>query len=236
MQKKKKQTTKRKRKYVKTKRKIRYDRIFICVLLLSLVGYLCYFILNKPLTNIYVYGNDYLKDQYIIDAAGLRNYPSTLTFSTSSIARTLEDDPLIINATVHRTSFRGISITVEENKPIFYNQSKSETVLSDGKTVKEKYNVPLLINYTPNKLYKQLIEALNEVDVDVFERISSIKYDPNDVDSGRFLLSMRDGNYVYLSINKFTNINNYIKIIRKFENKKGILYLDSGEYFKVMEG
>ena len=72
--------------------------------------------------------------------------------------------------------------------------------------------------------------------MDVFERISSIKYDPNDVDSGRFLLSMRDGNYVYLSINKFTNINNYIKIIRKFENKKGILYLDSGEYFKVMEG
>ena len=235
MSKKKRKVTKKKNRRV-NKRKIRYDRVAICVLLFVLVGYLFYMILNKPISNIYVYGNEFLKDQYIIDEAGLRNYPSTLTFSTSKIARTLEEDPFIKKARVRRTSLRGISITIEENKPLFYNQSEGETVFADGKTVKEKYNAPLLINYTPNKIYKQLIEALNEVEDDVFDRISSIKYDPNDVDSGRFLVSMRDGNYVYLSINKFTEINNYIKIIRKFENKKGILYLDSGEYFKVMEG
>ena len=47
---------------------------------------------------------------------------------------------------------------------------------------------------------------------------------------------MQDGNYVYLTLDRFRNINNYVEIIRKFEHKKGILYLDSGEYFKVFEG
>ena len=46
---------------------------------------------------------------------------------------------------------------------------------------------------------------------------------------------MNDGNYVYITINKLPNINNYVNIIKEFNGKKGILYLDSGEYFKIME-
>ena len=46
---------------------------------------------------------------------------------------------------------------------------------------------------------------------------------------------MSDGNYVYLTLEKFEVIDNYVDIIKTFNNKKGILYLDSGEYFKIME-
>ena len=48
---------------------------------------------------------------------------------------------------------------------------------------------------------------------------------------------MSDGNYVYLTINKFENINAYIEIIKQkqFENKKGILYLDAGNSFEIIE-
>lgn len=234
--KKKKKNSKKRTKVKKKRLKIRYDRIFICLILLLLVGYICYFILNKPITNIYIYNNEVLKDQYIIDEAGLRDYPSTLTFSTTSIKNKLEEDPLIKKATIKRLLFRGISITIEENKPLFFYQPENKTVLESNEMVKEKFDVPVLINFVPDKIYKQLVSNMAEINDDVFKRISTIKYDPNDVDSGRFLLSMNDGNYVYLSINKFTDINNYIAIMQKFENKKGILYLDSGEYFKVMEG
>lgn len=234
--KKKKKYSKKSTKIKKKRIKIRYDRIFICLILLLLVGYICYFILNKPITNIYIYNNEVLKDQYIIDEAGLRDYPSTLTFSTTSIKNKLEEDPLIKKATIKRLLFRGISITIEENKPLFFYQTENKTVLENNEMVEQKFDVPVLINFVPNKVYKQLVTKMSEINDDVFKRISTIKYDPNDVDSGRFLLSMNDGNYVYLSINKFTDINNYIAIMRKFENKKGILYLDSGEYFKVMEG
>jgi hypothetical protein len=74
-----------------------------------------------------------------------------------------------------------------------------------------------------------------QVDDNIINHISEIKYDPNEVDEGRFLLTMTDGNYVYLSINKFDSINSYITIMKKFQDKRGILYLDSGEYFKVLE-
>ena len=43
---------------------------------------------------------------------------------------------------------------------------------------------------------------------------------------------MNDGNYVYLTLKKFDNINKYVDMIKSFDNKKGILHLDSGEYFK----
>ena len=234
--KKKKKNSKKRTKVKKKRLKIRYDRIVICLILFLLVGYICYFILNKPITNIYIYNNEVLKDQYIIDEAGLRDYPSTLTFSTTSIKNKLEEDPLIKKATIKRLLFRGISITIEENKPLFFYQTENKTVLENNEMVQEKFDVPVLINFVPDKVYKEFINKMSEINDDVFKRISTIKYDPNDVDSGRFLLSMNDGNYVYLSINKFTDINNYIAIMRKFENKKGILYLDSGEYFKVMEG
>ena len=234
--KKKKKNSKKRTKVKKKRIKIRYDRIFICLILFLLVGYICYFILNKPITNIYIYNNEVLKDQYIIDEAGLRDYPSTLTFSTTNIKNKLEEDPLIKKATIKRLLFRGISITIEENKPLFFYQTENKTVLENNEMVQEKFDVPVLINFVPDKVYKEFINKMAEINDDVFKRISTIKYDPNDVDSGRFLLSMNDGNYVYLSINKFTDINNYIAIMQKFENKKGILYLDSGEYFKVMEG
>lgn len=228
--------TRRRNRRNKKRLKIRYDRILLCLFLLFLVGTILWGILNKPITNIYVSGNKLLRDQTIIDEAGLRNYPSTLTFSTINISKKLTRHELIARAKVYRTGFRSITIKIEEDYPLFYDKYKSKTVLSSGKKVSTKYEAPLLLNYTPVKIHKQLVASLTMIHDDVFSRISTIKYDPNEVDEGRFLISMRDGNYVYLSINKFDQLNNYIKIMRKFENKKGILYLDSGEYFKVMEG
>ena len=77
------------------------------------------------------------------------------------------------------------------------------------------------------------------LDRNVIYRISEIKYDPNNVDSERFLLTMNDGNFVYLTLAYFDKMNSYVNIhldiVSKYGNKKGILYLDSGEYFKILE-
>ena len=94
---------------------------------------------------------------------------------------------------------------------------------------------PTLINYVPDTIYLEFIESMKKIDKDILNRISEIKYDPNDVDDRRFLLTMNDGNYVYININRFNNLNMYQKLITKLMGKKGILYLDSGEYFKIIE-
>ena len=76
---------------------------------------------------------------------------------------------------------------------------------------------------------------MQRVDIDILERISEIKYDPNDVDKERFYLTMNDGIYVYVTLNKFDKINDYDDIVSTLQDKKGILYLDNGEYFEVFK-
>ena len=46
---------------------------------------------------------------------------------------------------------------------------------------------------------------------------------------------MKDGNEVYITLNKINELNNYTKIKRQLGDKKGILYLDSGNYFEIKE-
>ena len=45
---------------------------------------------------------------------------------------------------------------------------------------------------------------------------------------------MKDGNYVYITLTKIKNINNYEQILPSLEQKKGFLYLDSGQYFNYI--
>ena len=46
---------------------------------------------------------------------------------------------------------------------------------------------------------------------------------------------MNDGIYVYLTLSKFDKINDYDEIVSTLGDKKGILYLDSGEYFEIFK-
>lgn len=72
-----------------------------------------------------------------------------------------------------------------------------------------------------------------EVNNDILYKISEIEYRPNEVDKERFLLTMNDGNYVYVTLYTFDKINQYDAIYPTLENKNGILYLDSGNYFEI---
>lgn len=246
MAKKKKRVTKQRKK--KTKKttptrtrkqkriRIRYGRIFIALVLLGLCIYLFFTIFGFNIKNIYISGNTYLSDQEVIEKAGIADYPSTFSALCIPTKQKLEKDIMIEKASVTKKGLFEIHITVTENQPLFYNKTVKQTVLTSGEMLEKHYPVPVLINYVPDKIYKRFISKMKLVDDEILNRISEIEYKPNEVDKNRFLLTMQDGNYVYLTLGRFDNINNYVEIIRKFEHKKGILYLDSGEYFKVMEG
>ena len=93
--------------------------------------------------------------------------------------------------------------------------------------------MPVVINDIPDDIYDKFVSAMRAVDLDVLERISEIKYDSNGIDDERFYLTMNDGIYVYLTLSKFDKINDYETIVSTLGDKKGILYLDSGEYFET---
>ena len=43
---------------------------------------------------------------------------------------------------------------------------------------------------------------------------------------------MCDGNYIYVNLSKFSSMNYYNEIYPTLDEKKGILYLDSGNHFQ----
>lgn len=218
----------------KKKVKIRYRRVLVALVLILIISFSVFVVCNAPITNLYVYGNTYYKDQTILELAEIDHYPANVTVIPSLIEKNLEKEELIKEAKVKKRG-RSISITIIENTPLFYYSSRAKTVLLDGTESQNQYPSPILINYIPDTQYEDFLMAMKNVEREVLERISEIKYDPDEVDDGRFLLSMRDGNYVYLTLSKFNAINSYINIIREFPGQKGILYLNAGNSFEVLE-
>ena len=98
-----------------------------------------------------------------------------------------------------------------------------------------KLSPVLVSDIQDKKLYDKLVNKFKKVNDNTYQSISEIKYDPNDIDKERFLLSMNDGNYVYVTMSKFDNINDYLEISKTLGTKNGILYLDYGNYFVPKE-
>lgn len=223
------------KKRKKKKRRLKLKNVLLFIIILLLIGYLVFLILNHNISNIFVKGNNYLVEQEILEYAGLDNYPRLIECSNYKISKKLKNNKLIKSVKVYKRKLFNIYIVIEENRPLYYDAVESKTILLDDTKVNQTFEVPTLINYIPDTKMEKFKKKIKELDKDMLIRISDIEYKPNEVDKNRLLLTMNDGNYVYITINKLPNINKYVNIVKEFNNKKGILYLDSGEYFKIME-
>lgn len=217
----------------KKKRKIKVGSVVFCFVFVLIICLIISFLMDIKINNVVVKGNLFYSDWNIIQKAGLDDYPSSLENSSTQIKKKLEEDPYIKKATVSKRWLKQVVITVDENLPLFYYLPKQKTILTDKTEVIDNFPVPTVINYVPDKKYSKLLKSISELNYDIVKRISEIRYDPNEVDDERFYLTMNDGNYVYLTLPKFNRLDNYLDIIKEFNNKKGVLYLDSGEYFEV---
>ena len=222
-----------KRKLKKNKRKLKYINILVFLVIVVVLTLFINIILNIKISNIYITGNSILKDQMIIEESKLDDYPKSLSKSTVSIKNSLKLNPYIKLVKVEKKWLKEVYIEITERKALFYKNGK--LVLEDNKEVNDKQLVPELINYVPDTIYDEFVKEMAKINTEILGRISEIKYNPNEIDQNRFMMTMSDGNYVYLTLNKFEVINNYVEMIKKFKNKKGILYLDSGEYFEIYE-
>ena len=217
----------------KKKRKIKVKNVLLVFIITIVILFCLALLTDVKINNIVIKGNTIYSDWEIIEKAGLEDYPSSLKTLSKTIENRLEDDDYIQSVNVRRPSLTKVVIEIKENVPLFYYLPASKTILANNKEVTDNFSVPTVINYIPDNIYKKFVLVMKDINYDIVKRISEIKYDPNDVDDGRFLLSMNDGNQVYLTLNDFDKIDGYLEIIKEFDNKKGILYLDSGEYFEV---
>ena len=217
------------------KRKIRYDRILIALIIVLIMAGFFTFLFNLKITNIIIKNNNYLTDQEIIELALISDYPKSLANSTQQIEQRLKTNNLIKDVKVTKKFLTQVYIEVEENRPLFYYNYNNQTVLLDGTNISDKYPVPTVLNYITDTYYDEFINEMGKLELSVLNKISEIQFYPNDVDDNRFLLTMSDGNYVYVNISTFYKLNKYILIKENLPDKNGILYLDYGNNFEIIE-
>ncbi|MBR2248184.1 MAG: FtsQ-type POTRA domain-containing protein [Bacilli bacterium] len=220
------------------KRKIKLFSLFIVLLIFGGLIFIVYRYLDTSIKNIIITGNKRLNDDYIIEQAGIKNYPSFYLTSTIKTKDKLKKSKYIEDVEVHRKFYHTFEIKIKENRALFINNNKNKVVFENGKTEKlddrlDVYDIPRVINYIPDNKYKTFTKKMAQINEDILCKISDIEYKPNDLDKGRFLLYMDDGNMVYLTLTKFKMINYYNKVLSQLEDKKGILYLDNGNHFQI---
>ena len=227
------------KKIVEKKRLKVFNLLLVLLFLLGLF-FALYFLFNVPINNILIKGTTYLNDDYIIELADIKDYPSFLLTSSSKMKKKLLKSDYIEDIKINKRYGFILEINIKENVPLFYNNNTNKYVLSNGKEVKEDYfnnnfNLPRLLNYVPDKKFESFINGMNKIKKDILLKVSDIEYKPNDYDKDRFLLYMDDGNMVYLTLTKFKTLNHYNEVIPQLEGHKGILYLDNGNHFEIKE-
>ena len=225
------------KKKVKKKVKIKFIPVLITIVIISIFIGVVRLLSFLPISNIFINGNNYLNDQEIIEQAKLQNYPSFINTTKYRIRKRLLRNPYIKSVKVSKKINRRLYIDVVEYNILFRKEETGKIVLENGKELDDnnKYDVPILLNYIPDTKYNTFLKYMNRVNDSVKTIISEIRYYPNEQDEDRFLLHMNDGNLVYLTLTKFSQINYYEEVSDQLEGKKGILYLDSGNHFKIME-
>lgn len=223
-------------KQVVVKKKFKLVKFLIVLLMLYIVGFFIYKLFVAKINNIYISNNINLTDQEVIDISGLRDYPSFLFTTKSTIKNRLLKHDLIKGVKVKKKIWGIIEIEVDENEPLFIYKKTEKVILENTKQIdNNNYILPTITNEIEEDMLNKLVEKYKDIDNEIKLLISEIEYVPNDIDKERFIFTMNDGNYIYITLYKILSINEYIKILPNLENKKGILYLDSGNYFEILK-
>lgn len=224
------------KKIVKRK-KLRVFRLLLLLFVIAIISFFVYLYVTTNTQNIIIKGNNYISDEEVLQETNLKNYPSFILTMPSKIQKKLAKNEYIKSVKVRRKFYHTFEITIKEYDVLFKNDTLNKYVLDNKKEIMSdlEFRVPRLVNYTPDKKYSSLIENMKSVDKTILGKISEISYQPNEFDKDRFLLLMDDGNSVYLTLTKFEMINYYNEVLGQLEGRRGILYLDSGNHFKIME-
>lgn len=220
----------------KKKKRLRVKSVLKILFLVPIIV-IIYFISKIPVRNFYVNNNTYLSDEQVLNELKLDKNSSFLLTNHIILNKNIEKSKYIKEVRFSRNLSLEVTLDVSLYRRLFYDNEKNKVILENGTEIDyERDDLPVLINkIEDSKIYESLVNKMMKIDDNTLNIISEISYTPNDIDKERFLFSMNDGNYVYVTLTKLKNINEYKNIIDSVENKKGILYLDYGNYFVPSE-
>ena len=219
----------------RVRRKFNLGKFILFILIIFIIYFGMKYLFSIKIKNIIIVNNNYYSDEEIIEKAGIENYPEFITLSRKKIKNKLPTLDLIEDVEIKKEFGFILRITIKEKKILYHIRSNNEYKVSDNKnySLDNVTGVPTLINYVPEEVEKKFVNKFKDIDSNIINMISEIEYNKTSYDSERFLLYMNDGNEVYITVTRTNLLNKYVEIVTKLDNKKGILYLDSGNYFEI---
>ncbi len=236
----------------KKKLKLRVKVLFKILLFLGLVALSIYYLKELRIKNIYITGNETIKDVTIIETLGIKDYPKIYKLNIKTLKEKAKTLPLVDHINIKRNIFGKLTIEVEETKILFLYKYNNKYITANNKSIEDDISyigVPTLINFTPDTVFDDMVAGLNKIDYDIVKMINEIEYTPykseegTTIDNNLFTLNMNDGNIVKIDTVNIKNLNQYNTIYTslKMNEVKRVVYLDTiinegdGIYSKTLE-
>jgi cell division protein FtsQ len=236
----------------KKRLKLRVKVLFKILLFLGLVALSIYYLKELKVRNIYITGNETIKDVTIIETLGIKDYPKIYKLKPNKMEKKLNSLPLVETSSIKRNLLGKVTINIKETNILFYYKYNNKYITSNNKSIKDDQSyvgIPTLINFTPDTVFDDLVTGLNKIDYNVVKMINEIEYTPykseegTTIDNNLFTLSMNDGNIVKIDTVNIRNLDYYKTIYTslKMDETKRIVYLDTiikkgdGIYSKTLE-
>jgi cell division protein FtsQ len=228
------------------RRKANRRLIILLFLFFTMIAVVAY--VQSPLSHvkkITIKGNDLLSTNEIISTSHLSKKTNIWSVKKDSIALDLQKVNVIKEAKVKMVWPNTVMIEIEERKKIAYLESDNSyyPVMENGKILKDRevaeipVNAPILFKFKEGAILKETVSALLELPDEVLNAISEVHYTPKKTDQYHISLFMNDGFEVSATLRSFSEkMIHYPSIISQLDpNKKGIIDLEVGSYFKAYE-
>ncbi|AZU61434.1 cell division protein FtsQ/DivIB [Neobacillus mesonae] len=228
------------------RRKANRRLVILLVLFFIMIAAIAY--TQSPLSHvktIMVKGNEVYTNKEIIRKSSLTNHSNIWKVNQKKIARDIEKLSEVKSAEVMVHWPNTIVITVKEFKRIAYLKKEQDyiPVMDNGKLLNNKksqiipVNSPILFEFKEGPALIELIKSLETLPAEIINSISEIHYTPTKTDPYHISLFMNDGFEVSATLRSFSQkMIHYPSIISQLDpNKKGIIDLEVGSYFKAFE-
>jgi cell division protein FtsQ len=228
------------------RRKANRRLVLLLILFFTMIVVIAYS--QSPLSHvrtITIKGNGVYSAEEIVNQSGLSNNTNIWKIKKEETVSELQKLSEIKKAEIKIRWPNTVIILIKEHKRIAYLKqgNKFFPVMDNGKILKDSeanripVNTPILFEFKEGGALNQMVKDLENLPREISNSISEIHYTPKKTDPYHISLFMNDGFEVNATLRSFSEkMMHYPSIISQLDpNKKGIIDLEVGSYFKAFE-
>ena len=110
-----------------------------------------------------------MNDDYIIELAGIKDYPALIKINSSKTCNKILKSSYISDCKIRKRFGFVLDIELEENRAVFFDANQNKYIFANQNSVGEdeisyEFRVPRLLNYVPDKKFNKFILGMSNVE------------------------------------------------------------------------